>query len=135
MPIPTHSCSPPCLIPQRRSLASISRGFGVELAYWDVQRLLSLMWKMTYKWLGLTEKVLLRTDSKFWHTGRRISMLLKFKQRAEARARADSNRGEKKPSAASSLNLSGEHGSGPLVWGLDNESKCSVYKWQKICWT
>ena len=46
---------------------------------------------MTYKWLGLTEQVPLRKDSKFRHTGRRISMLLKFKQRAEARAQASAD--------------------------------------------
>lgn len=41
------------------------------------------------KKVRLTEQVPLRKDSRFRHTGTRINMLLKFKQRAEARATAN----------------------------------------------
>lgn len=76
---------PTITIYQRRPLGSIPRDSSFNV-------------KAELSTAELTEQAPLRKDSRLRHTGIRIIMLLKFKQKAEARAKAKAvwNRGEKR---------------------------------------
>lgn len=84
--------SPAILIHRRRPLASIPKDLVLSFRYTFFNV------KVKLRTLELTVQVPLRKDSRFRHTGIRIIMLLKFKHKADALAKAKVvwNRGEKR---------------------------------------